>query len=288
MLCHRRLLLDAQDAQQLARVLAARPPLDVSRLVARAHTLHSRTPLYARVGPSSLMPLAACPQSTPTEAVDVGGATRTALLSSAANSGSYRCIIPHPVGSVEVAAAARQRIQEAEDALLRRREVRTVLIGAAASAPWMGALSTSINRGTVLCCSAQHDIQSHGILVHPSQVTLSRMPAGTRANSLRSWLLSWSSAAARLHIVQPRSQRSEHSWPRWMGSVGQRSAHWRTPLQLPMHAWMTEPKNRSCAMHAWSSTLSRHVNSRIAHLNAHAWSSRSLEWSQQRGGLQAL
>jgi hypothetical protein len=58
--------------------------------------LHEATPDYSRVGLSSFKPLAA---------------------------GSYPLFNDYPLGSVELQQLERRRIQEAEDALIRRRQV---------------------------------------------------------------------------------------------------------------------------------------------------------------------
>lgn len=94
------------------------------QVVKLAQQLHERTPDYAKLGASSLTPL------PPPAAAGVSG------VSSSGVSGSYPVFKEYPTGSVETQAQERQRIQEAEEALIRRRQVGRVTAGVAASAWW--------------------------------------------------------------------------------------------------------------------------------------------------------
>ena len=68
------------------------------QVVKLAHQLQEATPAYAQLGPSNFSPLA--------------------------SGGSYPVFSDYPTGSVEQQQLERQRIQEAEEALIRRRQVR--------------------------------------------------------------------------------------------------------------------------------------------------------------------
>jgi negative regulator of sigma E activity len=70
------------------------------QIVKQAYKLQQSTPQYAQLGLASFKPLPA-----------------------AADGATYPVFSEYPVGSVELQQLERRRIQEAEDALLRRRRV---------------------------------------------------------------------------------------------------------------------------------------------------------------------
>jgi negative regulator of sigma E activity len=71
-----------------------------TQVVKQAYKLQQSTPQYAQLGLATLKPLPA-----------------------AADGATYPVFNEYPVGSVELQQLERRRIQEAEDALLRRRRV---------------------------------------------------------------------------------------------------------------------------------------------------------------------
>eukprot|EP00879_Flechtneria_rotunda_P024784 GHRR01026296.1.p1 GENE.GHRR01026296.1~~GHRR01026296.1.p1 ORF type:complete len:543 (+),score=250.86 GHRR01026296.1:796-2424(+) len=97
----RRLLLAVRDEQQLTQLFESRPAVDIQQLVQQAYKLQETTPHYAVVGSITLTPLPSVP----------------------AGSASYPAFNEYPVGSIELQEMQRRRIQEAEDALIRRRQV---------------------------------------------------------------------------------------------------------------------------------------------------------------------
>eukprot|EP00879_Flechtneria_rotunda_P028464 GHRR01030580.1.p1 GENE.GHRR01030580.1~~GHRR01030580.1.p1 ORF type:complete len:432 (+),score=200.23 GHRR01030580.1:480-1775(+) len=102
----RRLLLAVRDEQQLTQLFESRPAVDIQQLVQQAYKLQETTPHYAVVGSITLTPLPSVP----------------------AGSASYPAFNEYPVGSIELQEMQRRRIQEAEDALIRRRQVTTTYI----------------------------------------------------------------------------------------------------------------------------------------------------------------
>eukprot|EP00775_Hariotina_reticulata_P010320 gene10320-10477_t len=96
LIAQRQLLLAVGNEQQLQTFLKSRPPVDIQKVAKHSYMLDQATPDYARVGLSSFKPLSV---------------------------GSYPLFNEYPVGSVELQQLERRRIQEAEDALIRRRQV---------------------------------------------------------------------------------------------------------------------------------------------------------------------
>lgn len=94
------------------------------QVVKQAYKLQQSTPQYAQLGLATFSPLPA-----------------------AADGAAYPVFNEYPVGSVELQQMERRRIQEAEDALLRRRRVR-----GHSRCAWASHPRTILSR----CVSRQH------------------------------------------------------------------------------------------------------------------------------------